>query len=118
MRRTLRRIASMLAPADRTRLDECLKCVAVEPKFFELMPFSVVIYNATGSPKEAILLEPMAAQIGEGGFDNRAAKVHVNAREPHEPSRPPRVTSRATTRRARGRRSAAARPAGCGGPRA
>jgi hypothetical protein len=84
MRRTLRRIASMLAPADRRRLDECLKYVAVEPKFFELMPFSVVIYNATGSPKEAILLEPMAAQIGEDGFDNRAAKVHVNAREPHE----------------------------------
>jgi len=85
MQRTLRRIASTLGASDRKRLDACLKYVAAAPTFFELMPFSVVIYNATGSPKEAILLEPMAAQIGEDGFDQQAAKARGDGREPETP---------------------------------
>src|SRR5262249_10258520 len=41
--------------------------------FFELMPFSVVIYNAMTAPTEAILLEPMAPKIGGDDFDSDAA---------------------------------------------
>jgi len=55
------------------RVRSCLKYVAIEPSFFELMPFSVVIYNAMTGPIDAILLEPMATEIGKDAFDGEAA---------------------------------------------
>jgi hypothetical protein len=56
MKQAFHGIAARLDAEGRRRLGSFLKYVAIDPAFFELMPLSVVIYNATSSPKEAILL--------------------------------------------------------------
>jgi hypothetical protein len=81
MKNALGEIGAKLDPALRKRLGAWMKYVAIEPSFFELMPFSVVIYNAMSSGKEAILLEPMATQIGEDTFDGQAAKNRLEGEQ-------------------------------------
>jgi len=68
----IREVASRIGDAEDRRVRSCLKYVAIEPSFFELMPFSVVIYNAMSPPRDAILLEPMAPKIGGDDFDRNA----------------------------------------------
>jgi hypothetical protein len=87
MKNALREIGAKLDTEHRKRLVACMKYVAIDPAFFELMPFSVVIYNAMSSPKEAILLEPMAAQIGEDEFDGQAAKDRLEGEQGKPPHR-------------------------------
>jgi hypothetical protein len=69
----IREVSSRMDGDKDRRVRSCLKYVAIEPSFFELMPFSVVIYNAMTAPIDAILLEPMAAEIGKDEFDGEAA---------------------------------------------
>jgi hypothetical protein len=78
-------IGERLGIADRKKVKSCLKYVAIESTFFDLMPFSVVIYNALSAPKEAILLEPMASEIGEDQFDGQAGGSNAtrDGRAPH-----------------------------------
>jgi hypothetical protein len=66
-------IGARIGGPDRDKVSSTLKYVTIESSFFDLMPFSVVIYNALSAPKEAILLEPMASEIGEDEFDGEAA---------------------------------------------
>ena len=87
MKQAFHGIAARLDAEGRRRLGSFLKYVVIDPAFFELMPLSVVIYNATSSPKEAILLEPMANQIGEDKFDTQAAKVRISPQSRRAPHR-------------------------------
>jgi hypothetical protein len=76
--------ARLGTPADRKKVKSCLKYVAIQSAFFDLMPFSVVIYNALSAPKEAILLEPMASEIGEDQFDGQAGSNDARGtKSPH-----------------------------------
>jgi nucleoside 2-deoxyribosyltransferase len=81
----LHEIESRIGEHDRSLVQSCMKYVALEREFFDLMPFSVVIYNAKVGPREAILLEPMAGQIGGDHFDANAAGATdtSDGREPH-----------------------------------
>jgi len=73
-------------PGAESRVRSVLKYVPVEPSFFDLLPFSIVIYHVRGGqgPK-AILLEPMAPAIGEDRFDGDTADAQKSAdeAEPH-----------------------------------
>ena len=77
----IREVSARIGGDKDRRVRSCLKYVAIEPSFFELMPFSVVIYNAMTGPIDAILLEPMATDIGKDAFDGEAA-VQMEAGEP------------------------------------
>lgn len=71
-------IAKELETDTVTHLPSLLKYVTVEPGFFELMPFSIAIYNAMtlGEEAVAILLEPMANEIGTDKFDKNVERLH------------------------------------------
>ena len=77
----IREVSARIGGDQDRRVRSCLKYVAIEPSFFELMPFSVVIYNAMTGPIDAILLEPMATDIGKDAFDGEAA-VQMEGGEP------------------------------------
>jgi hypothetical protein len=71
-------IARELEADSAMHLPAYLKYVTVEPAFFELMPFSIAIYNAMtlGEEAVAILLEPMANEIGTDKFDKNVGDLH------------------------------------------
>jgi hypothetical protein len=71
-------IAKELEADSAIHLSSYLKYVTVEPGFFELMPFSIAIYNAMtlGEEAVAILLEPMANEIGTDKYDKNVERLH------------------------------------------
>lgn len=48
------------------KIEKCLKYVTIDPEFFDLVTFPVVIYDACyGVKADAIVCEPMAPEVGQ-----------------------------------------------------
>lgn len=63
------------------KVERCLKYVAIDPKFFELITFPVVIYDACyGVKADAIVCEPMAPEVGQDKhFDEKLMGIDTNS---------------------------------------
>lgn len=79
MNHFLRSLEETLGEQGSEKIKRWVKYVSIDPDFFELLPFSIVIYDACyGVQADAIICEPMAPEIGEDAdYDNRLMELGV-----------------------------------------